>query len=383
MQTSQQLQRWLQLTLAYRFDAAQLKTLRQLAPTLEAACALTPTEYGEAGLSPTAWPMFAAWQQGRVETATAHLVEQSLAWSTRSGQRLIMLGDEDYPPLLAACRDAPPQLFVRGEVSALSLPQIAIVGSRKPTADGRRHAREFAAALVACGYQITSGLALGIDAESHLGALDSNGCTIAVLGTGLDNIYPKTNAALAERIVRQGALVSEFPPLAKAEHWHFPERNRIISGLAHGVLVVEAAEQSGSLITARLAAEQGREVFAIPGSINNPLSRGCHRLIRQGVKLVESAAEIIEELPALVAWEQQQLQPAVTATPVSKAGLKPEEKSVLRHIGYDPVSLDSLQLHSELPIAELLPLLTVLELRGLIEQQAQGYARTAQSSRVL
>ena len=300
------LQLWLQLSLAGQFNAPRLKLLRQHAPSVAALHTLDQGAYCELALPEAAWPFFVAWQQGRIAPLLATLVKQALEWSATAGNTIIALGDDNYPALLATCNDPPPQLFVRGDVNALSLPQIALVGSRKPSVDGRRHARRFAAALVECGYLITSGLALGIDAESHLGALDAGGRTVAVLGSGLANIQPHSNTALAERIVANGALVSEFPPATAADPWHFPERNRIISGLAHGVLVVEAAERSGSLITARLAATQGREVFALPGSINNPMARGCHRLIRQGAKLVESCNDILEELPALVAWERHQ-----------------------------------------------------------------------------
>jgi DNA processing protein len=382
MQTPE-LQRWLQLTLAYKLDAVRLKQLRELAPTVAALFAINHATFCEWGMPAHAWPFFSAWQQGTVDAAVERLVDESLEWGTQPAQAVITLGDSRYPPLLATCIDAPPQLFVWGDPDLLSLPQIAMVGSRKPSVDGCRHARRFAAALVERGYQITSGLALGIDTESHRGALESAGKTIAVLGSGLASIYPKSNLALAEQIAQQGAVVSEFPPGTNAYPGHFPERNRIISGLSHGVVVVEAAEQSGSLITARLAAEQGREVFAIPGSINNPLSRGCHRLIRQGARLVESPAEIIEELPALVAWERSQTASPTRHQSSSEAPghlqreLPPIAKTVLQHLGYDPVSLDSLLLHCEMAAAELLPVLTQLELCGLVEMREQAYVLSA------
>jgi len=383
MQTPE-LQRWLQLTLAYIFDAARLKQLRMAVPVIETLTGISYATYCEWGMPVHAWPQFSAWQGGMIEPKVARLVDESLEWVTQPAHSVIAFGDPGYPPLLATCIDAPPQLFVWGDPDLLALPQIAMVGSRKPSVDGCRHARRFAAALVERGYQITSGLALGIDTESHRGALESAGKTIAVLGSGLANIYPKSNIALAEQIAQLGAVVSEFPPGTRADNWHFPERNRIISGLSHGVLVVEAAEQSGSLITARLAAEQGREVFAIPGSINNPLSRGCHRLIRQGAKLVEAAEEIIEELPALVAWERSQtVLPAKPCHSMRKdpslapAELPPLAQSVLQHIGYDPVSLDGLLLHCEVTAAELLPVLTQLELSGLVELREQAYVLSA------
>ena len=206
--------------------------------------------------------------------------------------------DADYPPLLADLPDAPLGLFVRGDPTALRLPQLAIVGSRNPTPAGRDNAAQFAAHLARCGLAITSGLAIGIDAAAHRGALDAGGSTIAVCGTGLDIDYPPRQCwARRRRSHARGALVSEFPLRhAGAARRNFPRRNRIISGLSLGTLVVEAAVRSGSLITARLAAEQGREVFAIPGSIHNPLARGCHQLIRAGRKLVETADDIFAEL---------------------------------------------------------------------------------------
>ncbi len=381
-----ELQRWLQLTLAYKLNAAHLRQLRQSAPTLDALLAVTHATYCQWLMPAHAWPHFCAWQQGKVDAAVQRSVDESLQWSTQPTQAVIAFGDSRYPPLLATCIDAPPQLFVRGDPLLLSLPQIALVGSRKPSVDGRKHAQRFAAALVERGYQITSGLALGIDTESHRGALESAGKTIAVLGSGLARIYPKSNIALAEQIARQGAVVSEFPPETNAYPGHFPERNRIISGLSHGVLVVEAAEQSGSLITARLAAEQGREVFAIPGSINNPLTRGCHRLIRQGAKLVESPAEIIEELPALLAWERSQQRQTATQQPASDetvaqshAKLPAMAKAVLQHIGYDPISLESLLCHMGVSAAELLPVLTQLELSGVVALQDHAYVLSARS----
>ncbi|MES2604526.1 MAG: DNA-processing protein DprA [Pseudomonadota bacterium] len=379
MMPTTELQRWLQLTLSYAFNTARLKTLLLHAGSIESLQQLTPSTYLSLGLPAELWDVLARWQQGVVDVAVLRLVDAVLQWSAKPSHAVICLGTSDYPELLATCIDPPPQLFVRGDVSLLQLPQIAIVGSRKPTADGRRHARNFAGALVKRGYQITSGLALGIDAESHRGALEHGGKTIAVLGTGLANIYPPTHDTLADQIAEHGALVSELPPQAGPDPWHFPERNRIISGLSHGVLVVEAAERSGSLITARLAAEQGREVFAIPGSINNPMARGCHRLIRQGAKLIEKADEIFEELPALVAWEQQRTvnapatKPQTASKPRSRAALPDSASTVLPHIGYDPVTLDALVLHSGQAVTDLLPCLLQLELSGHIEMQEHGY----------
>jgi DNA processing protein len=211
------------------------------------------------------------------------------------------VNDGRYPPLLREIPQAPPVLFVHGDPDCLRVPQLAMVGTRNPTPSGRETARQFAAHLAGAGMIITSGLALGIDAAAHQGALAGGGRTIAVMGTSLDRVYPAKHRDLARAIAERGALVSELPTGTPALAENFPRRNRLISGLALGVLVVEAALQSGSLITARLALDQGREVFAIPGSIHNPLAKGCHALIRQGAKLVETANDIVEELGALAA----------------------------------------------------------------------------------
>ncbi|HLB57464.1 MAG TPA: DNA-processing protein DprA, partial [Gammaproteobacteria bacterium] len=226
-------------------------------------------------------------------------VESDLRWSEKNRCEIISLVDPRYPRLLREIPDAPSLLYVRGDVNLLSQSQLAIVGSRNPTAVGNQMAEDFAYSLTKAGLVVTSGLALGIDAASHRGALRATGKTIAVFGTGLKHIYPRSHRSLAEDIAEQGALVSEFPPDESPKAKNFPRRNRIISGLSIGVLVVEAVLRSGSLITARYAVEQGRDVFAIPGSIHNPLARGCHALIRQGAKLVETAEDIVEELDAL------------------------------------------------------------------------------------
>ncbi len=220
-------------------------------------------------------------------------------------RHLITLHDARYPTLLREIDDAPPMLFIQGDPTILNLPQIAIVGSRNPSASGRQTATDFAHFLASAGLAITSGLADGIDGAAHQGALETKNSTLAVTGTGLDRVYPAKHRELAHRIAEQGALISELPPGTPPIPANFPRRNRIISGLSLGTLVVEAAQKSGSLITARLATEQGREVFAIPGSIHNPLARGCHALIRQGAKLVETAGDILEELAPLLGTAYQ------------------------------------------------------------------------------
>ena len=228
---------------------------------------------------------------------TADAVARSLDWLAQSGNRILTLGDPDYPPALLEIPDPPVLLYIKGDVTLLSRRGVAVVGARSATPQGEANAEAFATALSAAGLPIVSGLALGIDSAAHRGGLAGPGRTVAVIGTGADRIYPARNEALARRIAEAGAIVSELPLGAPPLAHHFPRRNRLIAGLARGVLVVEAALQSGSLITARYAGEQGREVFAIPGSIHSPLAKGCHRLIREGAKLVETAEHVLEELP--------------------------------------------------------------------------------------
>jgi DNA processing protein len=305
----------------------------------------------------------------RVPAACRSAVALCETWAAASGNHIVGLTDDLYPPLLLQIPDPPPVLFVRGTPETLSLPQIALVGSRKPSPEGRRNARWFAEELSACGFVITSGLALGIDGECHKAVVGRNDRTIAVLGSGPDRLYPKCHCGLAEEIMaKQGALVSEFLPGSPPLPTNFPSRNRIISGLAHGVIVVEAAMRSGSLITARLAAEQGREVFSIPGSIRNPQTRGCHELIRRGAKLVESTADVLEELPGLLAWE------ASRCDSMGKARQDPgvnevsgEAKQLLQNLGHDPLTIDELAALTGLGIQQVAATLVMLELNGQAE----------------
>ena len=305
------------------------------------------------------------------------LFQNCMQWAACEGNHLLPITSDHYPGLLREIADPPPVLFVQGSVECLSLPQLGMVGSRKPTSAGRRLARQFAAELCKAGYLVTSGLALGIDGESHQGALEAGGKTIAVLGSGLEHLYPQQHHHLAAAIIENcGALISELPPSFSPQAFNFPLRNRIISGLSHGVLVVEAARRSGSLITARLAAEQGREVFSIPGSVRSTLSQGCHFLIRKGAKLVETVADIMEELPAMVAWENERL--ALSNPLQSGAGIAPdrlslEARTVLGQIAYEPSGLDEIAEASGLPVATTASCLTQLELAGLVVQDVAGY----------
>jgi DNA processing protein len=311
----------------------------------------------------------------RIAAPDSAAVEGIAAWLEAPDQRLLFIDDADYPPLLGDIKDAPLGLYVKGSADVLSLPSLAIVGSRNPTQGGVDNARRFARHLAGSGFVITSGLAEGIDAAAHEAALAGSGGTIAVTGTGIDRVYPARHRELAHRIAAAGAIVTEYPPGTPPRRQHFPERNRIISGLSVGTLVVEAARRSGSLITARLAAEQGREVFAIPGSIHNPLARGCHRLIRDGAKLVETAEDIMAELAPIVGHlAASEAENGVPATPPEAA--TSEHDTLLNDIGHDPVSVDDLLERSGLTIAELSSMLLILELEGKIEKLAGGqYAR--------
>jgi DNA processing protein len=300
-------------------------------------------------------------------------ITHDLEWHAKPGNRIMRSQDPDYPALLLQIPAPPPLLYVHGDTSILSEPQLAMVGSRNPSASGQRTATEFARHLSAAGLIITSGLALGIDAASHQGALDTGSPTIAVMGTGLDRVYPARHRDLARQIAEQGALVSEFPvgtpPLAE----NFPRRNRIISGLSLGTLVVEAALRSGSLISARNAGEQGREVFAIPGSIHNPLARGCHHLIRQGAKLVETAQDVIDELGALAdACTGRHLPDAADEQRGQTWELDAEYLQLLDNIEFENTSVDQLVIRSRLTPAEVSSMLLQLEMSGYIVSSPGG-----------
>jgi DNA processing protein len=292
-------------------------------------------------------------------------VEQDLLWLAQTDNHLLLYNDADYPKQLQEIADPPPILFARGDIDLVHFPQIAIVGSRNPSSSGKQIATDFAHTLSTYGFTITSGLALGIDAASHRGALAAKGTTIAVTGTGLDRVYPATHKDLATDIVKHGVLISEFPPGTTAKANHFPRRNRIISGLCMGLLVVEAAKQSGSLISARMALEQGREVFAIPGSIYNPLARGCNSLIREGAKLVETTQDILDELSHLF----QHTRTATTATTTQTnqvTELNQEQLKLLNYINYSPTSIDTLVNETGESIENIASHLLILELQGYI-----------------
>ena len=298
------------------------------------------------------------------------LIDRHLRWLEHPAHHFLPRGSPRYPPLLANVPDAPAGLLVRGDPDVLSLPQLAIVGSRNPSPSGHDIARQFAAQLARSGLAITSGLAIGIDAAAHRGAIEGGGKTVAVCGTGLDIDYPRANAVLSEEIASGGALVSEFPLGTPASRSNFPRRNRIISGLSLGTLVVEAAVRSGSLITARLAGEQGREVFAIPGSIRNPLARGCHKLIREGAQLVETPEDIFAQLGPLTA-ALAHATPISGETTESTAVLCPTldkgYEILLDALGFEPASVDVLIARTGLKADEVASMLLILELEACID----------------
>lgn len=286
-------------------------------------------------------------------------------WQGGPDRAVIALGDDGYPPALLETADPPLLLYVAGDRSALAADALAIVGSRRATPQGLANARHFARVIGDAGTVIVSGLALGIDAAAHEGALDGAGRTVAVVGCGLDEVYPRRHQALAARIERRGALVSEYAPGTPALAEHFPQRNRIIAGLAQGTLVVEAALQSGSLITARLAGECGREVYALPGSIHAEQSRGCHALLRQGAQLVETPQDILDDLAAV--WRRPQA-PARAATP----GPRPVEDALLRALGTDMLTLDELIDRTGWPVGDLQARMLEHELEGRIARLPGG-----------
>lgn len=307
-------------------------------------------------------------------TADWDRVDQDLRWLESPNCHMITNKEASYPVLLKEIHGMPPVLFVRGDVNLLSRPQIAMVGSRNPTPIGCETALKFSQHFSKKGFTVTSGLAVGIDGAAHKGALLGSGSTIAVLGNGLDRIYPAVHKALAHEIVEKGALVSEFPIGVPPIATNFPRRNRIISGLSVGVLVVEATLNSGSLITAKLALEQGREVFAIPGSIHSPLAKGCHALIREGAKLVETAEDVLEEIGALMKYV---IRPeGMNARGRNKLPtLEPHYEALLSQVAYDCTSVDVIVARSGLTTQKVSSMLLELELKGYVASLPGGYAR--------
>lgn len=346
---------WLQLTLAPGLGAATIRKLLSQFGLPEKVIAANRTELAR----------YASAEALRAldSDAVASAVARALAWLEQPGNSIVTLADAAYPRLLLEITDPPAVLYCRGRTDLLNRPALAVVGSRNATAQGNSNAEQFARNFSSAGLTIVSGLAQGIDAAAHRGALAGEGSTIAVLGTGADIIYPPGNAALAAEIAARGLLLSEFALGTKALAHNFPRRNRLISGLAQGCLVIEAALASGSLITARAAAEQGREVFAVPGSIHSPLSKGCHALIKSGAKLAESAEDVLAELSAF----RRTGFASTRAAPNAAAGAQGNaEEPLLTCMGFDPVDVDSLCARAGLPAERVSADLLRLELAGRI-----------------
>lgn len=363
---------WLTLIRAPGLGGVGMRALLQQTGSARAACDHIRRFRQSAGLDQAALD----W----IESPDSARLEADLAWLAQPNCRLLRFDEADFPPQLDTIPQPPAALFVAGDSARLLGPQVAIVGARSASAQGLATARDFGRTLSRSGLTITSGMAEGIDAAAHAAALEAGGKTIAVVGTGPDQVYPRRHAELASKIVEHGAIVSEFPPGTEARPGHFPRRNRLIAGLALGTLVVEAGLQSGSLITARLAAEAGREVFALPGSIHNPLAKGCHRLIREGARLVETAAEVIEALvPAAQAQgadlraRLEAADPSNGAAPRAPARMQdPDYASLLAALGDSPASLDELAERTDLAPAALSSMLLLLELEGTVAPAVNG-----------
>ena len=349
---------------------ASLRALLERMGSPEAVLAAGPCLWREAGLD----------QDTIARLGETRLPANDLAWLEAPGHHLIGWLDPDYPALLQRVANAPAALFVAGDPDLLWHPQVAVVGTRRPSAGGREHARRFARAFTRAGLAVVSGLAEGIDTAAHLGALEE-GRTLAVVATGPDLCFPAGNAALHQKIAEAGAIVSEFPPGTRARREYFPRRNRLIAGLSLGTVVIEAAQRSGALITARMAADAGREVYALPGSILNPVARGCHRLIREGAGLVESPEEVIAGLtPVAVelgdALRGRLSESAASASPDPRPEPEgPDARRLWRALDHDPVNLDQLSARSGLTVAALSSMLLAMELEGRVVTEHGRYAR--------
>ncbi|WP_100638879.1 DNA-processing protein DprA [Marinobacter salexigens] len=366
---------WLFLTCLPKFGRSRRRAMLANIPDLTELLAKNAATLRALGLHAEAVAAILAWQQQDETNASVSAVRQILLACERHTIGILDWQNPDYPEALRHIHDAPLVIYTRGDASLLNREQIGIIGSRNATPAGLDHARCFAAELSERGLLVTSGLALGVDGAAHAGALDAGHPTIAVIGCGLDRIYPNQHRRLGERIITNGLMVSEYPPGTPARAAHFPQRNRIISGLSRGILVVEAGLKSGSLITARLALEQGREVFAIPGSIHSPVARGCHYLIKQGACLVDQVGDILDELGA--SWSQPSAQPGNRTDASPLVTLESREIAVFEALGYDPQSTDALCMATGLPADQLVQSLLLLELEGLVSSAPGGFQKIA------
>jgi DNA processing protein len=375
MLTSEESSAWVTLTRAPELDVSTLP--RALAALRHAQGIVEASDASRAGAG-----MSAASREFLSSTQAA-LTAAERAWLENPRHHVVPFTDPRYPALLRRAQRHPVALYVIGNPDLLNDPQLAVVGSRNPTAQGQDTAHEFSEYLAGRGLAITSGLALGIDSAAHRGALRAQGNTLAVLGSGVDVIYPRSNLPLAVEIQQQGALISGFPLGTPPRREHFPQRNGLIAGLSLGTLVVEAARRSGSLITARLAADQGREVFAIPGSIHSPLSRGCHELIRQGAKLTETAHDILSELNFSAFFAMAAGAPSTpTAEGNPASGMDKEHKILLDALGFDPADLDVLVVRTGFKAEAVSSMMLILELEGHVQAAPGGrYSRVVRSRR--
>ncbi|MCG8669892.1 MAG: DNA-processing protein DprA [Pseudomonadales bacterium] len=371
---------WLALWRVPQVGPGLFKQLLQHCGDISRCFHMSADELLKLGLSEHQIAAIHGFQMG-VDPLLSKGVDADLAWLQEENSHVITFEDPLYPALLKTIPSAPPLLFVKGDVGLLNWPQIAIVGSRQPTRQGLQNAKDFAKHFVREGFAVTSGLAMGVDAAAHMGAIAGNGPTIGVTAHGLDKIFPKRNRPLAAEMLNKGAWVSEFPVGVVPRPNYFPRRNRIISGLSLGVLVVEAAVKSGSLITARQAIQQNREVFAIPGSIHNPLAKGCHLMIREGAKLVEQAQDITEELLPLLSYQQKQLNLSLESVETVQLkvhsapgyGKKTSEYQVLNVLDQDPMLVDEIVVRTGMSVADVNAALVMLEIDGAINNQQGGY----------
>ncbi|MBT5484889.1 MAG: DNA-protecting protein DprA [Gammaproteobacteria bacterium] len=368
-QDAQSLHAWLVLSHFNGMQSRLYNRLLHIFNSPQNILASDPQQLQEAGLHKDLARDISKAGQGLIPEAMKCALDLCQSWLDSPEHHLLTCQSPDYPVLLSFIPDPPPLLYVKGKPESLHSPMIAMVGSRQPSAGGRRNARRFARELALNNLGVVSGLALGIDVESHRGAIEAGKSTVAALGTGIDKIYPQANKAMFEAVAENGALVSEFNIGTPPRPINFPQRNRIISGLSKGVLVVEAGIRSGSMITARFALEQGRDVFAIPGSIHNPLARGCHKLIAEGAKLAQCVEDIVEEklLP---------VENFLAADDKPEPCLSEEVARVKNAIGFDWVSLDELVLETGFDVQSVSVALIELELKGLIQRENNGYALT-------